>query len=145
MTHHERNTMNDTHRALRGLETQLRRIADALQPIDDDAPDDATPAELRLRRELAAIRRALDPDDEKYIDETVHEQFRLQDRIDAQQRRIQAAEARRDELRTVLTDVLSHFTYQGHPGEPCLSSGWIPVATVEAWRTALQSTGETQQ
>jgi hypothetical protein len=43
----------------------------------------------------------------------------------------------RDELRALLYEILGHFVHKGHPGEPCLSSGWISVRTVDRWRTTL--------
>ncbi|MFD9465320.1 hypothetical protein [Streptomyces sp. NPDC060027] len=43
----------------------------------------------------------------------------------------------RDELRALLYEVLGHFVHKGHPGEPCLSSGWISVRTVDRWRNTL--------
>lgn len=42
--------------------------------------------------------------------------------------------ARVDELQATLTEVLGHFTQQGHPGEPCLRAGWIGVKQVDRWR-----------
>jgi hypothetical protein len=48
-----------------------------------------------------------------------------------------AAEERRDLLAATLHDVLSSFVHKGHPGEPCLQSGWIAEKTVARWRTVL--------
>jgi hypothetical protein len=48
-----------------------------------------------------------------------------------------AAEQRAQQLATTLDDVLRHFAHKGHPGEPCLSSGWISEKTVARWRAAL--------
>ncbi|MFF5451849.1 hypothetical protein ACFY40_11490 [Streptomyces sp. NPDC012950] len=48
------------------------------------------------------------------------------------------AEAERDAARNTLAEVLQHFVHKGHPGEPCLSSGWVRVATVEKWRAVLR-------
>lgn len=47
------------------------------------------------------------------------------------------SETRRAEERTVLAEVLGHFVHKGHPGEPCLSSGWISERTVARWRAVL--------
>jgi hypothetical protein len=58
--------------------------------------------------------------------------------LHAQDERIEELEARRDELRVTLHDVLRHFVHKGHPGEPCLSSGWVAEKTVTRWRTVLQ-------
>ena len=41
------------------------------------------------------------------------------------------------ELEETLLDVLNHFVHKGHPGEPCLQTGWISVKTVDRWRTVL--------
>lgn len=47
------------------------------------------------------------------------------------------AEERLTETRAVLHEVLSHFVHKGHPGEPCLQTGWIRVRTVDHWRATL--------
>lgn len=39
-----------------------------------------------------------------------------------------------DELQAALNEVLGHFTRKGHPGEPCLRTGWLPVKWVDRWR-----------
>lgn len=39
-----------------------------------------------------------------------------------------------DELQATLSEVLGHFTRKGHPGEPCLRTGWLPVKWVDRWR-----------
>lgn len=60
----------------------------------------------------------------------------VRQRKDAEDRAFRA-EARRDELGAVLDIVLRQFHQEGHPGEPCLSSGWVAVRTVEKWRAVL--------
>ncbi|MFF3310515.1 hypothetical protein [Streptomyces sp. NPDC002952] len=52
------------------------------------------------------------------------------------------AAARVQELATVLNEVLRHFVHKGHPGEPCLQTGWISEKTVTRWRTALISAAQ---
>lgn len=47
------------------------------------------------------------------------------------------SERRLAETRTVLDEVLRAFVHKGHPGEPCLQTGWISVGTVERWRAVL--------
>lgn len=47
------------------------------------------------------------------------------------------AEQRLAETRAALDEVLSHFVHKGHPGEPCLSSGWVSEGTVARWRAVL--------
>ncbi|MGW8326506.1 hypothetical protein ACWGLE_01220 [Streptomyces sp. NPDC055897] len=49
----------------------------------------------------------------------------------------------RDRLRATLDDVLRHFDLKGHPGEPCLSSGWVSERTVARWRAILHPPKET--
>ncbi|MFK0124914.1 hypothetical protein ACIQSP_16555 [Streptomyces nigra] len=50
---------------------------------------------------------------------------------------------RAQQLGATLDDVLRHFVHKGHPGEPCLSSGWISEKTVARWRdTSYQPTPE---
>jgi hypothetical protein len=39
--------------------------------------------------------------------------------------------------RDLLADILRTFTERGHPGEPCLRSGWVRESTVNAWRAQL--------
>lgn len=39
-------------------------------------------------------------------------------------------------VRHVLTDVVGCYTEQGHPGRPCVRSGWVTVEQVTLWRTA---------
>jgi hypothetical protein len=48
-----------------------------------------------------------------------------------------ALQERRDQLAATLHDVLGHFVHKGHPGEPCLQSGWIAEKTVAKWRAVL--------
>jgi hypothetical protein len=51
--------------------------------------------------------------------------------------RVEQAEERRDQLAATLAKVLSHFVHKGHPGEPCLQTGWIAEKTVAEWRAVL--------
>lgn len=52
------------------------------------------------------------------------------------------AQRDRDQHAAVLAEVLRHFVHKGHPGEPCLQTGWIPVKTVEKWRSVIAPTVE---
>lgn len=45
----------------------------------------------------------------------------------------------RDEARALVAIILPEFFEAGHPGEPCLRSGWVPSSTVEAWRMRARS------
>lgn len=47
------------------------------------------------------------------------------------------SEAHLAETRATLDEVLRHFTHKGHPGEPCLQTGWISEKTVARWRAVL--------
>lgn len=46
-----------------------------------------------------------------------------------------------DQQREQLDMVLARFTQKGHPGEPCLRTGWISERTVKAWREAARGSG----
>ncbi|MEG8275737.1 hypothetical protein [Streptomyces sp. AHA2] len=50
---------------------------------------------------------------------------------------IERLNAELTETRTVLDEVLRQFVHKGHPGQPCLSSGWISEKTVARWRAVL--------
>jgi hypothetical protein len=38
------------------------------------------------------------------------------------------------ELSETLGEVLSHFVHKGHPGTPCLQTGWVRESAVQRWR-----------
>lgn len=64
--------------------------------------------------------------------------------IDTTLRRARAAERDRDRaraeatlLRHALGRILRDFTEKGHPGEPCLRSGWVPVGQIREARELL--------
>lgn len=44
---------------------------------------------------------------------------------------------RADQLAGVLDEILRQFVHKGHPGEPCLQTGWISEKTVARWRATL--------
>ncbi|WP_328436939.1 helix-turn-helix domain-containing protein [Streptomyces sp. NBC_00444] len=48
-----------------------------------------------------------------------------------------SAVERADRLAATLDEVLRHFVHKGHPGEPCLQTGWISEKTVARWRAVL--------
>ncbi|MGW0088269.1 hypothetical protein ACWDWS_04545 [Streptomyces sp. NPDC003328] len=50
-----------------------------------------------------------------------------------------AAVQRADQLRATLDEILRQLVHKGHPGEPCLQTGWVSVRTVDRWRAALAS------
>lgn len=68
---------------------------------------------------------------------TADEAARLRAGIARLLTRAEQAEASYGDVRSTLANVLSRFVHKGHPGEPCLSSGWITVKAVERWRAAL--------
>jgi hypothetical protein len=55
-------------------------------------------------------------------------------------RRAEKAEQELDLAEATLREVLSHFVHPGHPGEPCLQTGWISVKTVDRWRAIAYPT-----
>ncbi|MGI5223545.1 hypothetical protein [Actinoallomurus sp. CA-142502] len=44
---------------------------------------------------------------------------------------------RADRYRALATEILSHITQHGHPGEACVRTGWLREETVAVWRAAL--------
>lgn len=59
--------------------------------------------------------------------------------------KLEQAEAERDAFRALATEVLGHFTHQGHPGEPCRRTGWIRERQIAAWRAALDTPTPTEE
>lgn len=57
--------------------------------------------------------------------------------------RADTAEAEVKRLRALLLEVLAEFKRRGHPGEPCLQTGWVRVTRVQAWRAGVRPTPET--
>lgn len=55
----------------------------------------------------------------------------------AQAARLEPAIIEQERLAATLDEVLRHFVHKGHPGEPCLSSGWVSEKTVARWRAVL--------
>ncbi|MFD4788270.1 hypothetical protein ACFWN1_14665 [Streptomyces sp. NPDC058459] len=53
-------------------------------------------------------------------------------------RRAEEYEQERDQLMAVLAEVLRHFTEHGHPGAPCIRTGWVRTDTVDRWRSVVQ-------
>lgn len=49
-----------------------------------------------------------------------------------------------NQLRHTLDEVLRHFVHKGHPGEPCLQTGWISERAVARWRAVLNPPKEQQ-
>lgn len=47
------------------------------------------------------------------------------------------------ELESALADVLRQFHEKGHPGKPCLRTGWVDEKHVQAWREALEGSSDT--
>jgi len=45
------------------------------------------------------------------------------------------------ELENVLDEVLRNFHERGHPGTPCLRTGWVREDTVAGWRAVLDRRG----
>jgi hypothetical protein len=81
---------------------------------------------------------------------TSHELTRAQAAEDAAEDRhrtatdaLDLAEARLNTARKALREVLSELRFETHPGQRCLQTGHIPVATVAKWLQALDTTAET--
>lgn len=71
--------------------------------------------------------------------------------LDVTLRRARAAETERDQaraantlLRHTLGEILRNFTEKGHPGEPCLRSGWVPIHRIREARDLLTAIEPTQ-
>lgn len=43
-----------------------------------------------------------------------------------------------EELLEVARDMLSSFSFPGHPGEACMQSGWIRLSMIRGWREAVE-------
>jgi hypothetical protein len=55
-------------------------------------------------------------------------------RVDELNEQLSKADERNQLLSEVLNEVLGHFSQVGHPGEPCLRTGWIGTRHVARWR-----------
>ncbi|GHA01112.1 hypothetical protein ACFOOM_12395 [Streptomyces echinoruber] len=64
------------------------------------------------------------------------------DREEAADRARAEAQRDRDQHAVTLAEVLRHFTEHGHPGEPCVRTGWIQTETVDRWRAVIAPTVE---
>lgn len=91
----------------------------------------------RLRR--LAIDRADRIDDINFARATLRKRIAEQEEETMRQHeRAKEAEAELAKIRATLGEVLRDFVHKGHPGEPCLQTGWISEKTVARWRAALQ-------
>lgn len=43
-------------------------------------------------------------------------------------------------LRKTLAEILAQFHEKGHPGEPCIRTGWIRESTIVAWHKTYRET-----
>ncbi|MFB7776892.1 hypothetical protein [Streptomyces bauhiniae] len=57
---------------------------------------------------------------------------------DGDKKRAEELERERDQQAAVLAEVLRHFTEHGHPGAPCVRTGWVRTDTVDRWRSVVQ-------
>jgi hypothetical protein len=107
---------------------------------DADICSRAARSAMEQRQEMAEERYALQEQRDQ-LDTAVDRVRKQLDETRAALRRTEgdrdAAEERRDELAATLHDVLSSFVHKGHPGKPCLQSGWIAEKTVAKWRAVL--------
>ncbi|MFE0651018.1 hypothetical protein ACFVZH_20755 [Streptomyces sp. NPDC059534] len=57
--------------------------------------------------------------------------------------RASKADTRARALGETLDNVLRQFVHKGHPGEPCLQTGWVRERDVQQWRDTLYGPKET--
>lgn len=124
------------------MPSDLAATVVALHDEVERIEDDLTRA-LRVRNEaLLAAAEELHPgpDGQDYLDR----EALIREWVDDGHERVDAMNAKQLEcvqrvarLRTVLADVLGCFTERGHPGHPCLRTGWQDVEQVAEWRAAL--------
>ena len=62
------------------------------------------------------------------------------DQLDQLHDELDRLHARRNQLAGTLYTVLSQFTHKGHPGEPCVQTGWVREQTVKDWWGVLHQT-----
>lgn len=97
---------------LMASQTRIDKAATELHLIAEGGPD-------RWRMSIPA---RLGHDSEPVIGAGLHEGDRLVREV--------------GQLRDLVTDILGRFTHPGHPGEPCVRTGWIPEKQITAWRLA---------
>lgn len=115
--------------------------------LDDDPMHNLTDLQQRLTATVLAALLATGTDREQRIrldDLTSNDLDDLYDDLDRyaeilgeMNERLVHLEQRADQLAVTLDDVLRHFIHKGHPGEPCLQTGWISERTVARWRETL--------
>jgi hypothetical protein len=134
-------------------------------PAADHAPyllrvlaDRAARGALSLPGEGEALRRrveqAIDRGDQlraqrDQVEELLRVAHETSNRSEAERaravQRAERAEEQRDQLRVTLDEVLRHFVRKGHPGAPCLESGWVHEDTVARWRAVLHPPAAEEQ
>lgn len=107
------------------------RIDEPAAPTPDDGVIDLDPEVAEL---LASNERPAQPVADEALREITQQAIRSAARVDELNEELTKAGQRNRLLTEVLNEVLGSFTQQGHPGEPCLRTGWIGTRTVARWR-----------
>jgi hypothetical protein len=118
---------------LDAIGAELRRIADdAGQPNYRGDSEHFTNAWANVGRHVPALVAEV-----RRLDAQVAiEADRAEDRRDERDRaRAELADehTRSAKLRALAGAMLSHFVREGHPGEPCVTTGWVRKSTVVEW------------
>jgi hypothetical protein len=123
-----------------GFKAELEKAATALGMIPIGCVAGATETVcddlLRTKRERDEAREAINAVRGVNVDAIVE-----RDEAQAKARAFEAgwrlAEADARRLRELGTEIVGHFWQHGHPGAPCLRTGWVGVGAVAEWRAAL--------
>lgn len=107
------------------------RIDEPAAPTPDDGVIDLDPEVAGL---LAGTERPTQPVADDALIEITHQAIRSATRVDELNEELAKAGERNRLLTEVLNEVLGHFSQIGHPGEPCLRTGWIGTRHVARWR-----------
>lgn len=127
--------------------------AEQAQPVPNGSPSvqGMVRADLETREQLGVQRcgTALQPHNgrdalrdlyEELLDAACYTRQAIEERpredVDLRAR-LRNAHAAAEELASLLTEVLGHFTQKGHPGRACVRTGWISEATVDGWRATV--------
>jgi len=117
-----------------------RRLRVLLNRLNNGIPLTADEAQALTRHVATEI---CDANDGRKEVQRLGERLRTAREDTATADRIRAeAQRDRDQHAAVLREVLSHFVHKGHPGEPCLQTGWISEKTVAKWRSVVAPTVE---